>query len=84
MPPTNMTPEELNAALDACEAQLNAIPLEYAGQWIAWSPDGLKIIAVEQTFAECEATAVRAGYRPWNVVIERVPETRDSEPRPER
>lgn len=60
------------------------VPFTFAGQWIAWSPDGRKIIAVERTFAECEATAVRAGYKAWNVMIERVPETREWEPRPER
>jgi hypothetical protein len=52
------------------------IPLEYAGKWIAWSTDGLRIIAVASSFKACEAAAVQAGFPVGTAPIERVPKTR--------
>lgn len=33
------------------------IPLELGGQWIAWSADGLRIIAHGETLPECKQAA---------------------------
>jgi hypothetical protein len=47
--------------------------LEYAGKWVAWSPDGLRIVAVGRTFAACERAAAAAGFGPGQVAIGRIP-----------
>jgi hypothetical protein len=60
------------------------IPLEYAGKWIAWSTDGLRIVAVASSFKAVETAAVRAGFAIGTAPIERVPMTRDREPSPRR
>jgi hypothetical protein len=60
------------------------VPLEYAGKWIAWSPDGLRIVAVASSFNACEAAAVRAGFAVGTAPIQHVPATRDREPSPRR
>jgi hypothetical protein len=52
---------------------VQVVPREYAGKWIAWSPDGRKILAVAETFAACEAAAARAGFPAGSVAIDRVP-----------
>ena len=52
------------------------VPREYAGRWIVWSSDGLRIIAVGDSFEECEQAAIRAGFSADQVAIERVPESR--------
>ena len=37
------------------------VPLEYAGKWLAWSNDGLKILAVADDLGEAIEGANRAG-----------------------
>ena len=46
---------------------------DLAGKWIAWSEDGLKIVAVGDSFDDCERKAVEAGHSPNRVAIEGVP-----------
>jgi hypothetical protein len=52
------------------------VPLEYAGKWIAWSADGLKIVAVASTMKACETAAERAGFADDQVAFEHVPTSR--------
>jgi hypothetical protein len=49
------------------------ITRDLAGKWIAWSEDGLKIVAVGDSFEDCERKAVEAGHSPNRVAIEGVP-----------
>jgi hypothetical protein len=49
---------------------------DYAGKWVAWSEDGRRIVAVGETFAACEAEAVRAGFPANRIAIDRVPSSR--------
>ncbi len=37
------------------------VPIELGGKWIAWSADGLRIIAHADTLDECEEGAKKAG-----------------------
>ncbi len=37
------------------------IPLEYSGQWLAWSADGLRIIAHALTLPACQQNAQESG-----------------------
>ncbi len=39
--------------------KVQAIPRDYAGNWVAWSPDGRKIVAVADSFRACAALGVR-------------------------
>jgi len=59
-----------------CQSGVQVVPREYAGKWIAWSADGRRIIAVDNSFASCEQAAIQAGFPPDQIAIERVPETR--------
>lgn len=52
-------------------SQPQTIPLAYAGKWIAWIPDGMRIVAVGDTFALCESAAALAGFP--EVAVECVP-----------
>ncbi len=56
--------------------KVQAIPRDYAGNWVAWSPDGRKIVAVADSFRACEQAAERAGFRADQVAIDRVPASR--------
>lgn len=47
---------------------------EYAGRYLAWHPDGLRIVASGLTFEECEANARKAGHE--QVAVGYVPEGR--------
>lgn len=38
-----------------------SVPLEYAGRWIAWDHDGMRIVATGRTFAEAREAAIKAG-----------------------
>ena len=49
------------------------IPLAYAGKWLAWSEDGLRIVAVGETFEDCERAAVEAGFAPNRVAVDKAP-----------
>jgi hypothetical protein len=37
------------------------VPLELGGKWLAWSADGLRIIAHGDSFLECKEEANKAG-----------------------
>ena len=52
------------------------ITRDMAGKWIAWSEDGLRIVAVGDSFDDCERKAVKAGYSPNLLGIMGVPEGR--------
>ena len=41
--------------------ELEVLPLALAGNWIAWSGDGLKIVAYAKTLVEAEQLARAAG-----------------------
>jgi len=49
------------------------IPLAYAGKWLAWSGDGLRILAVGDSFEDCERAAQAAGHAPNMVAIDYAP-----------
>jgi hypothetical protein len=38
-----------------------AVPLEFAGKWLAWDHDETRILAAERTFAEAKAAAEKVG-----------------------
>jgi hypothetical protein len=50
-----------------------AFPVEelqkYVGQWVAWAPDGSRIVASTPDELELDAAVVRAGYDPQQCVI---------------
>jgi hypothetical protein len=46
-------------------------PVSYAGKWIAWTPDGRRVVASATTLPQVRARAMRAGYA--QVILERVP-----------
>ena len=37
------------------------VPVELGGKWLAWSADGLRIIAHGDSFSECKEEAKKAG-----------------------
>ena len=47
---------------------------EYAGKYVAWTPDGLSIVAVASSFDVAERKAARAGYP--KVAVARIPKGR--------
>ena len=47
------------------------LPHEHAGKWVAWSADGLTIVAVASSFEDAEKKAALAGYK--QIAIDRVP-----------
>lgn len=52
----------------------DTIRREYAGKYVAWSPDGLRIIAVASSFEAAERKAAKAGYP--MVAVARIPKGR--------
>jgi hypothetical protein len=40
-----------------------AVPVEYAGKWLAWDHEETCILAAEHTFAEAKAAAEAAGEK---------------------
>jgi hypothetical protein len=70
--PKPRTTADLNTG-GARSAGVQVVPREYAGKWVAWSPDGREIIAVAATFAACETAAAHAGFPAGRVAIDRVP-----------
>jgi hypothetical protein len=54
----------------------DTVPLAYAGKWIAWSADGLRILAVGDSFEDCEQKALEAGFPSNQVAIGRTPRGR--------
>lgn len=47
------------------------VPVELGGKWIAWSADGLRMVAHADSLEECELAARRAGET--DPSFERVP-----------
>ncbi len=47
---------------------------QYRGQYIAWSPDGSRIIASDEDFLKLDDTVKALGYDPSKVVYEPVPD----------
>lgn len=43
--------------------QRQPVPIELGGKWIAWSADGLRIVAHGDTLDECELAADIAGEK---------------------
>jgi hypothetical protein len=56
----------------------DTVPLAYAGKWVAWSADGLRILAVGDSFEDCELKAVEAGFPANQVAIGKIPIGRSS------
>jgi hypothetical protein len=50
---------------------MESYPASFAGKWIAWSPDGRRVVASDTTLRRVRARALRAGYA--EVILERVP-----------
>ncbi len=48
-----------------------SVPLALAGKWIAWSPDGLRIVLSANTLKEVCAEAKRLGYE--DLIYEGIP-----------
>jgi hypothetical protein len=46
---------------------------QYAGQYVAWSPDGTRVIAGDTDERRLEAAIKAAGYDPAEVVVSSVP-----------
>ena len=42
-------------------AEPPAVPVDYAGQWIAWNPHGTRIVASGHTLQEAAQAAAAAG-----------------------
>jgi hypothetical protein len=55
----------------------SAVPLEelekYVGKYVAWSPDGTKILAADEAPIHLHATIKALGYDPGEIVISSVP-----------
>ena len=59
-------------ATDAAGAPLRPIvSRDYTGRWVAWTPDGLRIVAAAATPDEVRAAAARLGHE--RIVYEWVP-----------
>jgi Family of unknown function (DUF5678) len=52
----------------------DVIRREYAGKYVAWAPDGLRIVAVGSSFEAAERKAAKAGYP--QVAVARIPKGR--------
>jgi hypothetical protein len=52
----------------------NVVRREYAGQYVAWAPNGLSIVAVASSFDLAERKAATAGYP--KVAVARIPKGR--------
>lgn len=47
----------------------------YAGRWIAWSPDGSRVVAVAEAPEDLDDRIVAAGEDPEHCVVEGIPAT---------
>jgi hypothetical protein len=58
-------------------ANRSAFPLEelarHAGQWIAWSPDGSRIVAHARDLEALDGLVFKAGVDPEECVLEGIP-----------
>jgi hypothetical protein len=52
---------------------------KYEGNWVAFSPDGIKIVAADPDLAVLEQKVRSAGYNPADVGFENVPAESDGE-----
>jgi hypothetical protein len=74
------SPRTASAILDLSQFNKNrlAFPpeelLQYRGQYIAWSPDGSRIIAGDRDFLKLDDTVKGLGYDPSEVSYETVPD----------
>jgi hypothetical protein len=48
--------------------------MKYAGQYVAWSPDGKRILASDEDELQLDATIRVAGHDPAEVLISFVPD----------
>jgi hypothetical protein len=46
---------------------------KYAGRYVAWSPDGTRIIASDEDFARVAAAVDASGYDSREIVMEPIP-----------
>jgi hypothetical protein len=46
---------------------------KYAGMYVAWSPDGTKIIASDKDERKLDAAIRAAGYNPAEIVVSPIP-----------
>jgi len=44
----------------------------YNGQYVAWSPDGTRILAAHADLAQVDAMLIAAGYDPGEILVNRV------------
>jgi hypothetical protein len=52
-------------------ASNEVVPLAYVGRWIAWSADGIRILAVAETIDDVKRLALEAGES--EPILERPP-----------
>ena len=52
---------------------------KYQGQWIAFDPNGTRVIAAAETLGECDRLVQEAGYDPEEVGFEGVPGPDDAD-----
>jgi hypothetical protein len=51
----------MSPSIDSIRPKRQPVPIELGGKWIAWSADGLRIVAHGDTLDECEQAAHNAG-----------------------
>jgi hypothetical protein len=73
--PKAQTAREARARMHP-RGEIQTVPRAYAGQWVAWSSDGRRIVAVGVSFRSCEEAAARAGFPADQIAIDRVPVSR--------
>lgn len=56
------------------------VPREYTGKWLAWTPDGLRILAAADTAVEARAEAIRLGQP--DAIFEWIPPAEELRPTP--
>ena len=47
--------------------------IRYAGKYVAWSPDGTRIIASDEEYSKVAETVDASGYDPADIVLEPIP-----------
>jgi hypothetical protein len=57
--------------ISSLAAQNEVVPLAHVGRWIAWSADGVRILAVADTIDEVKRFALEAGES--EPILERPP-----------
>ncbi len=62
-------------AAEKSAARLDLIRRQYVGKFVAWAPDGLRIVAVGSSFELAERKAARACYP--KVAVARIPKRRN-------